>query len=133
MNQFCDSHALKLVKPQIPGGIPSGYSQQAGVEVERAVGGHLSASVGYSRLRGRGIIMQRNVNVPTLTVAQANALGVPNLGRPNPNFGNINQYDALGDTWCNGLMLSVTTQSTPWGRARVSYQDGGRGPGSFVV
>jgi hypothetical protein len=26
---------------------------------------------------GRGILMQRNVNVPTLTVAQANALGVP--------------------------------------------------------
>jgi hypothetical protein len=102
-------------------GIPGGYSRQAGVEVERAVGTHLSASAGYSRLRGRGIVMQRNVNVPTLTVAQANALGVANLGRPNPNFGNISQYDALGDSWFNGLMLSVTTRSTPWGRARVSY------------
>ena len=55
--------------------------------------------------------MQRNVNVPTLTVAQANALGVPNLGRPNPNFANVSQYDALGDSWFNGLTMSLMTRS----------------------
>lgn len=51
--------------------IRSGYSRQASVQVEQAIGNTLSASAGYSYLRGRAIIMQRNVNVPTLTAAQA--------------------------------------------------------------
>jgi hypothetical protein len=101
--------------------IATGRSEQAGVQVERALGAHVSATAGYSYLRGHGIIMQRNVNVPTLTVAQANALGISNLGRPNPAFANINQYDALGDSWFNGLTLSLSTRAAAWGRLRVSY------------
>src|SRR5438874_3963799 len=65
--------------------------------------------------------MSHNVNVPTLTQAQATALGVQNLGRPNPNVGNISQYDSLGDSWFNGLTISLATRSTRWGHARVSY------------
>ena len=65
--------------------------------------------------------MSHNVNVPTLTVAQAALLGVANLGRPNPNFGNITQYDALGDAWFNGLTLSLETRRAPWGGVRLSY------------
>jgi len=124
--------AFPAVLPSFPSGllittstinpaIEDGHSEQAGVEVERAIGRMLSATVGYMRLRGHGIIMQRNVNVPTLTVQQANALGVANLGRPNPNFANISQYDALGDSWFNGLTVSLMTRAAPWGRARVSY------------
>jgi hypothetical protein len=124
--------AFPAVLPSFPSGllittstinpaIEDGHSEQAGVEVERAIGRMLSATVGYMRLRGHGIIMQRNVNVPTLTVQQANALGVANLGRPNPNFANISQYDALGDSWFNGLIVSLMTRAAPWGRARVSY------------
>lgn len=105
----------------INAGIRSGYSRQASAQVEQAIGNALSASAGYSYLRGRAIIMQRNVNVPTLTVAQAAALGVPNLGRPNPLFGNITQYDALGDSWFNGFTLSMTSRPARWGSARVSY------------
>jgi hypothetical protein len=101
--------------------IQDGRSEQAGVEIERGLGRHVSASVGYSYLRGHEIVMSRNVNVPTLTAADANALGVPNLGRPNPNFGNISQYDSLGDSWFNGLTVSLITRTAPWGGARVSY------------
>ena len=72
-------------------------------------------------LRGHGIIMSRNINVPTLTAAQAAALGMPNLGRPNPDFGNISQYDSIGDSWFNGLTLSLATRPAAWGNARVSY------------
>src|SRR6185295_1769427 len=71
--------------------------------------------------RGNGIIMSRNINVPTLTAAQANTLGVPNLGRPNPNFGNISQYQSIGDSWFNGLTLSLGTRNAAWGSARASY------------
>ncbi|OFW29463.1 MAG: hypothetical protein A3G76_07420 [Acidobacteria bacterium RIFCSPLOWO2_12_FULL_65_11] len=101
--------------------IRSGYSQQAGVEVERALTDALTATVGYNYLRGRAIIMSHNVNVPTLTAAQALALGIPNLGRPNPNFANISQYDSLGDSWFGGLTLSLGTPRARWGHTRVSY------------
>ena len=84
-------------------------------------GRRLSAQAGYSYLRGHGIIMSRNINVPTLTAAQAAALGVANLGRPNPAFGNISQYEALGDAWFDGLTLSLDTRHAAWGGVRVSY------------
>ena len=97
------------------------YNQQAAVQVERGLGDRLSAQAGYSYVRGQGILMSRNVNVPTLTAPQAAALGVANLGRPNPAFGNISQYDAIGDAWFNGLTLSLETRRAPWGGMRVSY------------
>jgi hypothetical protein len=81
----------------------------------------MSAQIGYSRIRGHQIIMSRNINVPTLTAAQAAALGVANLGRPNPNFGNIAQYDAIGDSWFNGFTASLETRRSAWGRVRLSY------------
>lgn len=101
--------------------IQNGRSVQASVQVERAVGGIATATAGYSYLRGHQIIMARNSNIPTLTVAQAEALGVPNLGRPNPNFGNISQYQSIGDSWFDGLTLSFGTRNASWGNARVSY------------
>ena len=101
--------------------IQDAQSAQASVEIERALGSRISATVGYSHLRGRQIVMSHNINVPTLTAAQANALGIANLGRPNPNFGNISQYDSLGDSWFDGLTISLLTRSAPWGSARVSY------------
>ncbi len=101
--------------------IQDGHSEQASVQVERAIGGIATATAGYSHLRGHGIIMSRNINVPTLTAAQATALGVPNLGRPDPRFGNIGQFGSIGDSWFDGLTLSLATRTAPWGSARVSY------------
>jgi hypothetical protein len=112
---------LLITTTTINPAVAAGRSEQAGLEVERALGPRVSATVGYSYLRGHGIIMQRNVNVPTLTVAQATALGVANLGRPNPAFANINQYDSLGDSWFNGFTLAVATRAASWGRVRASY------------
>jgi hypothetical protein len=102
-------------------GIQNGRSEQLGVQVERGVGRYLSAAVGYSYLRGHQIIMSRNVNAPTLTAAQAAILGIPNLGRPNPNYGNISNYESIGDSWFNGMTLSLNTRNAGWGSARVSY------------
>ena len=96
-------------------------NRQFAVQVERAVGGALSAQIGYSYLRGRSILMSRNVNVPTLTAAEAVRLGIPNLGRPNPDFGNINQYDSIGDSWFHGVTVSIETRRSTWGRLRLSY------------
>jgi hypothetical protein len=101
--------------------IQNGRSEQLGLQVERALWRIGSASVGYSRLRGRNIIMSRNVNVPTLTAAQAAALGIANLGRPNPEFANISRYESIGDSWFDGLTVSASTRPADWGTARVSY------------
>lgn len=101
--------------------LQSGYSEQVNVELERAIAGGLSATAAYSYLRGHDIIMSHNINVPTLTAAQAIALGVANLGRPNPSYGNISQYDSLGDSWFSGLTVSLAIRSVPWGGTRVSY------------
>ena len=49
-------------------------------------GSHLSATVGYSYLRGHGIIMSRNVNVPTLTAAQAAVAGHPESRPAQPEL-----------------------------------------------
>jgi hypothetical protein len=101
--------------------IQDAYTQQASVQVERAIGSAATATLGYSYLRGHGIIMSRNINVPTLTSGQSAALGVANLGRPDPRFGNISQYDSIGDSWFNGLTLSLQTRPAAWGDARASY------------
>jgi len=101
--------------------VQDGRTEQYSVQVERALGPFAAATVGYSRLRGHEIIVSRNLNVPTLTAAQAAGLGVPNLGRPNPRFGNISDFESIGDSWFDGLTASIQTRNAQWGNLRVSY------------
>jgi hypothetical protein len=101
--------------------VQSQCTQQASVQVERGIGSHVSAQIGYSYLRGHAILMSRNVNVPTLTAAEAALRGVANLGRPDPRYGNISQYDSIGDSWFHGLSASLETRRAPWGTVRLSY------------
>jgi hypothetical protein len=105
-------------------GIENGESRQGSVQVERDLGFGTSITVGYQALRGSNIIMSRNVNVPTLTAAQAAALGVPNLGRPDPRFANISQFGSFGRSQYDGLTLSARTQLRTWAHTRVSYTYG---------
>ena len=109
--------AITTIDPRVQ----NGRSEQSGVQVERALGRVTSVSLGYSHLRGREIIMSRNINVPTLTAPQAAALGVANLGRPNPRFANVSRYESIGDSWFDGLTLALNARATPWGTSRVSY------------
>jgi carboxypeptidase family protein len=97
------------------------YNQQAGVQVERAIGSGLAAQVGYSYVRGHAILMSHNVNVPTLTAAQAALVGDRNLGRPDPSIGNNSQYDSIGDAWFHGLTASIETRRARFGSIRASY------------
>jgi hypothetical protein len=101
--------------------IQNGRSEQVALQVERGIGRFATATIGYSRLRGHEIIMSRNVNVPTLTAAEASAQGIANLGRPNPQFGNINAYQSIGDAWFNGATASFGTRNVNWASLRVSY------------
>ena len=96
--------------------IENGYSQQASLQIDRALTAKLSVSAGYEHLRGMHLIMSRNINVPTTTNS-----AVFNLGRPNPNFGNNGQFQSIGDSWYDGMSLSLNQRATNWASFRVSY------------
>jgi carboxypeptidase family protein/TonB-dependent receptor-like protein len=101
--------------------IDSAYAQQASLQIERELASNTSVSIGYLHTRGLHLILSRNVNVPTLSAADAARLHIPNLGRPNPNFANISRYESSGDSYYNGLTLSLNRRFRRWAGARVSY------------
>jgi len=97
--------------------IEASYSQQANVQIERELPGNAVLSVGYLHLRGLHLILSRNVNVPTVPASA----GIPNLGRPDPNWGNIGRFESSGDSYYNGLVVSYNQRAARWASLRVSY------------
>jgi hypothetical protein len=61
--------------------------------------------------------LSRNVNVPTVPASA----GIPNLGRPDPNWGNISRYESSGDSYYNGMVVSFNKRAANWANVRVSY------------
>jgi hypothetical protein len=104
--------------------IDSGESWQGSVQIEREIARGWVVTAAYQGLRGSNIIMSRNVNVPTLTPAAAAARGIPNLGRPDPDYANIARYGSLGRSQYDGLTLSSRVPHRAWGHTRVSYTFG---------
>jgi hypothetical protein len=102
-------------------GIESGVSRQAHLQIERQLWGSLSVSAGYLHLTGRQIIMSRNINVPTLSAAEASEAGIPNLGRPDPRFANNSQYQSLGISAYDGLTIAISSNQSRIGTIRASY------------
>src|SRR5882672_10362572 len=97
--------------------IENAYTQQASLQLERELSASASLSVGYLHTRGLHLILSRNVNVPRFPVSA----GVPNQGRPNPNFANISRYESSGDSYYNGLTVSLNRRFKRWASARLSY------------
>jgi hypothetical protein len=97
--------------------IETSYGEQANVQVERELPGNALLSIGYLHLRHLHIIVSRNVNVPTAPAAA----GIPNLGRPDPNWGNISRYESSGDAYYNGLIVSFNKRPKRWVGLRASY------------
>lgn len=96
--------------------IQESRSEQAAIQYEQQVGATAAASIGYEHLRGRGIIVSRNVNVPATTDP-----AVPNLGRPDPRFANNTQFQSIGDSWYDGVTFALTKRPVSWGSFRLSY------------
>jgi len=97
--------------------IENAYSQQASLQIERELTRNTSLGIGYLHTRGLHLILSRNVNVPMFPASA----GVPNLGRPNPNFANISRYESSGDSYYNGLTVSFNRRFSRWWGMRVSY------------
>jgi hypothetical protein len=109
-----------LTKPnvtRIDPDIENSYSAQVSLQVERELPHDASLSVGYIHLRGYHLILSRNVNVPRFPAAS----GVPNLGRPDPNFGNISRFESSGDSYYDGLIVAFNKRAAKWGSLRASY------------
>jgi hypothetical protein len=97
--------------------IEASYSEQANFQVERELPGDALISVGFIHLRTLHIIVSRNVNVPTVPASA----GIANLGRPEPNWGNISRYESSGDSYYNGMVVSFNKRASRWASLRASY------------
>lgn len=97
--------------------IETSYSQQANFQIERELPGNAVVSVGYLHLRAFHIILSRNVNVPTVPASA----GIPNLGRPDPNWGNISRFESSGRSHYDGMVVSYNQRASRWANLRVSY------------
>jgi hypothetical protein len=91
-------------------------SRQASIEVEHQVGSATTVSAGYQYLRGQGLLMSINQNVPNCV-----ATGTNNGCRPNPSYANNSQYSSAGESNYHGLHLSLIQRPVGWGHYRVSY------------
>jgi hypothetical protein len=97
--------------------IETSSSQQANLQIERELPGNGVISVGYLHLRALHVILSRNVNVPTVPASA----GVPNLGRPDPNWGNISRFEGSGKSNYDGMVVSYNQRAARWANLRVSY------------
>jgi hypothetical protein len=97
--------------------IETSYSQQASLQVERELPGNAVVSIGYLHVRALHVILSRNVNVPTVPASA----GIPNLGRPDPNWGNISRFESSGTSNYDGMVVSFNKRAARWANLRVSY------------
>jgi hypothetical protein len=97
--------------------IEASYSEQANVQIERELPGNAVVSVGYLHLNALHVILSRNVNVPAVPASA----GVPNLGRPDPNWGNISRFESSGRSNYDGMVVSFNKRAARWANLRVSY------------
>jgi len=97
--------------------IEASYSRQANLQIERELPGNAVVSVGYLHLRAYHVILSRNVNVPAVPASA----GIPNLGRPDPNWGNISRFESSGRSNYDGMVVSYNQRAARWANVRVSY------------
>jgi hypothetical protein len=92
-------------------------ASQANFQIERELPGNAVVSVGYLHLRAYHVILSRNVNVPTVPASA----GIPNLGRPDPNWGNISRFESSGNSYYDGMVVSFNKRAARWANVRASY------------
>ena len=97
--------------------IETSYTEQGNLQIERELPGNAVVSIGYLHVRALHVILSRNVNVPAVPASA----GVPNLGRPDPNWGNISRFESSGRSDYDGMVVSFNKRAARWANLRVSY------------
>jgi hypothetical protein len=83
-----------------PGRFESVYSDQASLGFEKEITGRLLFNLDYLHVRGRKILVERNIN-PV----------VDELGRrPDPDFSEIFLYESSGNSWYDALTVGLRSQ-----------------------
>ena len=83
-----------------PGRFESVYSDQASVGFEREIGHALLLNLDYLHVRGRKILIERNIN-PVI-----DALG----RRPDPDFSEVFLYESAGNSWYDAVTVGLRTR-----------------------
>jgi hypothetical protein len=96
--------------------LQNAYSKQGNVEVERALGGSRTVTVGYQYFRGEKLLMSINQNVPTCVAA-----GTNNGCRPISTYANNNDYRGVGESNYHGLHVTFLQRPSTWSSVRVAY------------
>jgi hypothetical protein len=96
--------------------VQNAYSEQGSLEIEQQLGERSTIEAGYEHVRGLHLLMSVNQNVPACVASGSN-----NGCRPNPVFGNDNQYSSLGDSHYDALQLSFIQRPVSWGSMRINY------------
>jgi hypothetical protein len=96
--------------------LQNAYSKQANLEVERALGGSRTLSVGYQYVGGENLLMSINQNVPTCV-----AVGTNNGCRPVSTYMNNSQLRGAGTSNYHGLHVTYLQRPRSWSSVRVTY------------
>ena len=96
--------------------LQNAHSRQASAEVEQQLTGTSTVTVGYQYLRGSGLLILVNQNVPSCVAA-----GTNNGCRLIPDYANNSRYSSVGDSNYHALHLSWLQRPARWGHYRVSY------------
>ncbi len=96
--------------------LQNAYSRQGSLEAEHQLGGTATVSAAYQYVKGIGLLMSINQNVPGCVAA-----GTNNGCRPVPTYANNSQYSAAGSSNYHGLHVSFIQRPSAWGSYRVSY------------
>jgi hypothetical protein len=73
------------------------YSDQASIGFEREIAARLLFNLDYLKVRGRKILIERDINP------------VVDGERPNPDFTEIFLYESAGNTWYDALTIGLRT------------------------
>lgn len=98
------------------GNLQNAHSRQASLEVEHQLGDKATVSAAYQYVKGIGLLMSINQNVPGCV-----ASGTNNGCRPVSAYANNSQYSAAGSSNYHGLHVSFIQRPAAWGSYRVSY------------
>jgi len=78
------------------GSFESAHADLASLGFEKDLAGTILLSVDYVRVRGRHILVERNIN-PIVSAA----------GRPDPALSDIFRYESTGNSWYEGVTLGL--------------------------
>ena len=96
--------------------LQNAYSKQVNLEVERALGGSRTLTVGYQYVGGENLLMSINQNVPTCIAA-----GTNNGCRPVATYMNNSQLRGAGSSNYHGLHVTYLQRPKDWSSVRVTY------------